>query len=127
LTTQSKFISLDKENDSTGRMEAQSEKRGPGLGVQAFLGAILVIAQCLAVAHYHPRQSVSLHSSAAANLDDSLCALCCFHQHSPTVAATAVLAFSPTVAGNIGLYAAQSWPLYAFNSYLLGRSPPALA
>jgi len=106
-------------------MEVRFEKRSFARTGGACIAAILLVAQCLAVAHYHPKQSTSLYSSAS--LDDSLCALCLFHQYSPTVAAAAPLPFSSTVVGHIELYAAQSWPLYAFNSYLSGRSPPGLA
>jgi hypothetical protein len=109
-------------------MEARSERPRP-LGRKAanVLATILLVAQCLAVAHYHPRQSNSLRCSAAASPSDGLCALCLFHQYSPTLSAAAPFPFSPTVSDDIELYAAQSWPLYAFNSYLPGRSPPPLA
>jgi hypothetical protein len=93
----------------------------------AVFTAVLIVAQCLAVAHFHPRPSTSLYSSGAATLNDGLCALCLFHQYSPTLSAAASFPFSPSVIDHIDLYAAQSWPLYAFNSYLSGRSPPASA
>jgi hypothetical protein len=91
------------------------------------LAAFLLMAQCLAAAHFHPRQRASLHSSVAVSLDDGLCALCLLHQHSPAVTASPAIAFSRTAIDRFELYAAQSWPLYAFNSYLSGRSPPAFA
>lgn len=109
-------------------MVARFERRGPLERRAAnVLAAILLVAQCLAVAHFHPRQSTSLYSSDARNVDSGLCALCLFHQYSPTLSAAAPFPFSPTMIDHIDLYAAQSWPLYAFNSYLSGRSPPALA
>jgi len=111
-------------------MEARFETRGPRLGrtLAGALAATLLVAQCLAVAHYHPRESTSRYSaSAVVSLDDGLCALCLFHQYSPTIAATAPFPVQPSAIDHFDLYAAQSWPLYAFNSYLSGRSPPAPA
>jgi len=94
----------------------------------AVLATLLVLAQCLAVAHYHTRPATSRYSPVTVVLDDgSLCALCLFHQYSPSLWSTAPILFTSTSVGNVDLYAAQSWPLYAFNSYLLGRAPPLLA
>jgi hypothetical protein len=108
---------------------ARAKTVGPAAArsVSFALAAILLLAQCLTVAHYHPRQSTSRYSSTTASLDDALCALCLFHQYSPGVSSAVPSLLSPGRIGPIDLYAAQSWPLYAFNSYLLGRSPPVLA
>jgi hypothetical protein len=108
-------------------MEARFEKRYPARPGTAFLAAILLITQCAAVAHYHPKQSLSFCSSAAVSLDNGLCSLCLFHQYAPTLVVVAFFPCSSTLIGHIELYAAQSWPLYAFSSYLSGRSPPAPA
>jgi hypothetical protein len=111
------------------QMEVRFKRRGPILRSTpaSILAAILLVAQCLAVAHYHSQQSTLRYASAGASLDNGLCSLCLFHQYSPTVAAAAPFPFSLTVIGLLDLYAAQTWPLYTFNSYLSGRSPPALA
>jgi hypothetical protein len=91
----------------------------------AVVASLLLVAQCLAVAHYHPTQNTSIHSTRAANLDNgTLCALCFFHQHSNSVSSTTSFFSTRQIATYNDLYAAQSWPLYAFNSYLSGRSPP---
>jgi len=106
-----------------------SQRRGPGpqRTLATVFAVILVVAQCLAVAHYHTRPTVSRFSSATVIADDGgLCALCLFHQYSPGLWFTTPVLFTPTTVGNLDLYAAQSWPLYAFNSYLSGRSPPVL-
>jgi hypothetical protein len=108
-------------------MEARFKKRCPARAGTALLAAILLIAQCVAVAHYHPRQNLSFCSSGAVSLDNGLCSLCLMHQYSPPLAAAPFFPCSPTIIGHIELYAAQSWPLYAFSSYLSGRSPPAQA
>jgi hypothetical protein len=95
----------------------------------ALLAAILIVAQCLAVGHFHPSQTASRYSSAATSLNenDGWCALCSFQQYPRAVAAAAPFPFSCTIIEDVEPYAAQSLPLYAFNSYLWGRSPPALA
>ncbi len=111
-------------------MEARLETRRPILGrnLAGTLAAILLVAQCLAAAHYHPRQNGSRYSaSVAASFDDGLCALCLLHHYSPTSSAAAHFLIPPTVIDRVDLYAAQSWPLYSFNSYLSGRSPPPSA
>jgi hypothetical protein len=108
--------------------QPQSAKRARSWGktLAAALAAILVVAQCLAVTHYHSRPSSSIHSSDKANFDDGgLCALCLFHQYSPGFSPATYLLFSPGTIASIDLYSAESWPLYTFNSYLSGRSPPA--
>ena len=88
----------------------------------------LLIAQCLAVAHFHPKLSSSIRPSTGGTLDEgSLCALCLFHQYSPGASSAAPSLLSSLPIGQIDLYAAQSWPLYTFNSYLPGRSPPVAA
>src|SRR6266436_5874872 len=110
-------------------MEARSDRHNFVLrpAVAGTLAATLLVAQCLAVAHYHPKQSTSLYPSGAASLEDSLCALCLFHQSSPTVSAAPPFSFSPQAIDHIDFYVTQSWPLYAFSAYLPGRSPPFLA
>jgi len=128
LTRQKEIVSV--EFDEYSMAHEQLERRGPSSqrALAAALAALLVLAQCLAVAHHHPRPSASRYSSVTVILDDGgLCALCLFHQYSPSLWSTAPVLFAPTTVNNVDLYAAQSWPLYAFNSYLLGRSPPALA
>lgn len=89
------------------------------------LATVLVIAQSLAVAHFHPKQSNAIHNSTGATLvEDGLCTLCLFHQYSPGASSAAPSLLSSIGLGQLDLYAAQSWPLYTFNSYLPGRSPP---
>ncbi|HKV54946.1 MAG TPA: hypothetical protein VJN94_09910 [Candidatus Binataceae bacterium] len=87
--------------------------------------AILLIAQLLAAAHYHRGAGATEYSaSIASSLDNGLCALCLLNHYSPTVSAVAPLPNRPTIVEHIDLYAAQSWPLYSFCSYLPGRAPP---
>jgi hypothetical protein len=109
-------------------MRAWTKIGGDGVprSVSRTLAAILLIAQLLAVAHYHLLQSTSRSSaSLTANFDDGLCALCLFHNYSPSASTAGLFPIAPTLVGRIDHYAAQSWPLYSFNSYLSGRSPPS--
>jgi hypothetical protein len=92
------------------------------------LAAVVLMAQSLAVSHYHPREAVSrFAASVTTTYDDGLCGLCLFQQHSPSMSGAALFLVAPTLIERIALYAAQSWPLYSFSSYLSGRSPPASA
>jgi hypothetical protein len=108
-------------------MESQSRERALRLRPKAasILALTLLIAQCLAVAHYHPRQATSFRSGVTASLDAGLCGLCLFHHYSPLAEVVISLPFALAVLDHIDLYAVESWPLYAFNSYLSGRSPPS--
>jgi hypothetical protein len=111
-------------------MKARSKpsRPGPERTWARILAAVLLVAQLLAVAHYHTRQSASRYSAPVAiSLDDGLCTLCLFHHYSSAASPTTALPFAPAVFERVDLYAAQSWPLYSFNSYLSGRSPPVSA
>lgn len=130
LTRNREIVSVEfDEYALTPMTHPQLETSGPGFQrmLAACFAAIVLVAQCSAVAHYHPLQRTSIHTAQAAALDDGLCALCLFHQQSSGLSPTVPLLSSPANIGAIDLYSAQSWPLYSFNSYLLGRSPPALA
>jgi hypothetical protein len=130
LTTQSEIVRLDETFGSNLMTESPAEKAHSTWEHRCItaLAIVLVVAQCLAVAHYHPKQTTSIHSSTGANLDDGgFCALCLFHQHSPGASSATPFLLSSVSVGQIDLYAAESWPLYTFNSYLAGRSPPVTA
>ena len=131
LTTDREIVSVEFDQNAVTSMthsQLQTSRRGPRRIPAASFAVIMLVAQCLAVAHYHPLQTSSIHPAAPASLDNSgLCALCLFHQYSPGLSPAVTLLLSPTKLGAIDLYSAQSWPLYSFNSYLSGRSPPASA
>jgi hypothetical protein len=93
--------------------------------VSCSLAVALVVVQCLASAHLHPKQTRSVYGSAVTDLDDGgQCALCSYHQYFPALSPIASTLPLGAAIGEVELYAAQSTPLYAFNSYLSGRSPP---
>ena len=108
-------------------MEFEPKESAGGRRAKAasILALILFVTQCLAVAHYHPSQAASFHSGVTVSLDSGLCGLCLFHHYSPLAGAVISSPFVLTILDRIDLYAAETWPLYAFNSYLSGRSPPA--
>lgn len=88
-------------------------------------GAILMLAQSLGAAHYHPISFVEHPSIAAASAPDSLCSLCLHHQHAPSVSAAPFPLAAPCDTGhsesNDFCFASVS----TFDSHLFGRAPPA--
>jgi hypothetical protein len=96
--------------------------RGIALAAAVFLFA----AQLAGVAHIH-RADNSLKGSvsAAAIIDDGLCALCLFHFHSPTSSSPVPSIAPPRDAAELApvTIASAVFPLFA--SRLYGRAPPA--
>src|SRR5438094_81255 len=112
---------FDASRNLTGIMLARAEISSTGVRrrVSRALVAILLIAQLLAVAHYHLLRSTSRCSaSVTANFEDGLCAVCLFHNCSPSASTAGPFPIAPRVIGRIDLSGAQSWPLYSFNPYL---------
>jgi len=90
------------------------------------VAVILLFAESLAAAHYHPLPTGPKYSvNAAASVADVLCPICLFHFQSPTVFAATPYLMAPVLFKRIALFAAQSWPLFSYSSYLSGRAPPA--
>lgn len=94
--------------------------------IAIFVAVVLLFAQSLAAAHYHPLPTGPKYSvNAAASVADFLCPICLFHFQSTTVFAATPSLTTPILFKRIALFAAQSWPLFSYNSYLFGRAPPA--
>ena len=93
--------------------------------IAAAAGAILLLAQSLGAAHYHPVASAQHPSIAAAATPDSLCSLCLHHQHAPGIGAAQFPLDAPSDIGrrdsNDFCFALVS----SFDSHLFGRAPPA--
>jgi hypothetical protein len=95
-------------------------------GIALATAVCLFAAQLAGTAHIH-RADNSLKGSvsAAATIDDGLCALCLFHFHSPTNSSPVLSIARPREIEEI---AAITGPLAVspfFASRLYGRAPPA--
>ena len=109
-------------------MQTGLNKKVPRLRsrIAIFVAVVLLFAQSLAVAHHHPVPTEPKYSvNAAASVADVLCPICLFHFQSPPVFAATPSPAAPVMSKRIALFAAQSWPLFSYNSYLSGRAPPA--
>jgi hypothetical protein len=86
-------------------------------------GAILLLAQSVGAAHYHPL-AFAQHPIAAAAASDSLCALCLHHQHAPSVSAAPFPLAAPSEFGHRDSNDFCFALISSFDSHLFGRAPP---
>jgi hypothetical protein len=111
-------------------MKVRLEVRGRDCrrNLAVLFAVVLLIAQGLSAAHYHPRPGACDYSALAGiSSDGGMCALCLFHCYSPPLLTAALFPVPPAIVAHIDLYTAETWPLYSFNSYLPGRAPPLFA
>ncbi len=95
-------------------------------GVAAVAAAILLLAQSLAAAHFHPLPDQQKYSAeAVASVDNGLCAVCLLRIHSPTVAAVTPSVTAPVPFERIDFVATESRLCSSYDSHLFGRAPPA--
>jgi hypothetical protein len=95
-------------------------------GVAAFAAALLLLAQSLGSAHFHPLPSQQNYAaSTAGSGDNGLCAVCLVRAHSPTVFFSTPLLTAPVLYADAAEYPAESRIRSAFNSHRFGRAPPA--
>jgi len=109
-------------------MQTASEQGGHRgkRGVAAFVAAILLLAQSLGAAHFHPLPTQQKYAeNAVVNADDALCAVCLFRIHSPTVAAVTPSVTAPVLLERIDFVATESRLCSSHDSHLFGRAPPA--
>jgi hypothetical protein len=88
-------------------------------------GVILLLAQSVGAAHYHPLAFAQHPSIASAAASDSLCALCLHHQHAPTVSAAQFPLAAPSDTGRADSNVLRFALVSSFDSHLFGRAPPA--
>jgi len=109
-------------------MQTASEQGGHRWkrSVAAFVAAILLLAQSLGAAHFHPLPTQQKYAAdAVVNADDGLCAVCLFRIHSPTVAAVTPSVTAPVLFERIDFVATESRLCSSYDSHLFGRAPPA--
>jgi len=88
-------------------------------------GAILLLAQSVSAAHYHPSAFAQRPSIAASASSDSLCSLCLHQQHATTVSAAQFPLAAPTNTGHLDPKDFSFALVSSFDSHLFGRAPPA--
>lgn len=88
-------------------------------------GAILMLAQSLGAAHYHPVAFAQHPSIAATAASDSLCSLCLHQQHAPSVSAAQFPLAAPSDIGRFDPKDFCFAVVSSFDSHLFSRAPPA--
>jgi hypothetical protein len=87
--------------------------------------AILLLAQTLGIAHFHPLPTQHKYiTNAAVSIDDGLCALCLVRFHSPAALIVAPHPAAPMRAVVTVPFAAIMAPRCSYRSHRLGRAPP---
>ena len=95
-------------------------------GVAALLAAILLLAQSLGAAHFHPLPAAQQHfANAVVSADEGVCAVCLFRVHSPTVTAVTPSATAPVMLAQISFVSTKSLLRASHDSHWFGRAPPA--
>jgi len=91
-----------------------------------FAAAILLLAQSLGAAHFHPLQGQQKYAAdTAGSADSGLCAVCLVRVHSPTVSSVVPNLAAPALFRRTVVFAVQSQSHSACDSHLFGRAPPA--
>jgi len=91
-----------------------------------FAVVVLILAQLLSVAHFHPLTGQLKYSaSAVAAVDEGLCAACLLHFNSPYAFAVIPALGVPLWSRCVAVLAAQPRLFSAYRLSLFGRAPPA--
>jgi len=94
--------------------------------IASISAAILLLAQTVGIAHFHPLPSQNKYlASAAVSVDDGLCALCLVRFHSPAAFVAAPHPMAPALADLATPCATSAAPRSSYRSHLFGRAPPA--
>jgi hypothetical protein len=94
--------------------------------IAGITAAILLLAQTVGVAHFHPLPSQHKYvTNAAVSVDDGLCALCLVRFHSPAALIVVPHPAAPIMVEVTALGAASMEPLSSYRSHRFGRAPPA--
>jgi hypothetical protein len=94
--------------------------------IAGITAAILLLAQTVGIAHFHPLPSQRQYlNNAAVSVDDGLCALCLVRFHSPAALIVAPYPTAPMLAEFTVPRAASTEPRSSYRSHRFGRAPPA--
>jgi hypothetical protein len=94
--------------------------------IAGITAAILLLAQTVGIAHFHPLPSRHKYvTNAAVSVDDGLCALCLVRFHSPAALIVAPRPAAPMQAVVTPPFAASMEPRSSYRSHRFGRAPPA--
>jgi hypothetical protein len=95
--------------------------------IAGITAAILLLAQTVGIAHFHPLPSQHKYvTTAAVGMGDGLCALCLVRFHSPAALIFAPHPTAPALVELAALCATRTAPRSSYRSHLFGRAPPAL-
>jgi hypothetical protein len=94
--------------------------------IAGITAAILLLAQTVGIAHFHPLPSRHKYvTNAAVSVDDGLCALCLVRFHSPAAVIVAPRPAAPMLAVVTAPFAVSMEPRCSYRSHRFGRAPPA--
>ena len=93
--------------------------------IAGITAAILLLAQSVGIAHFHPVPSEHKYITNAAVSVDGLCALCLVRFHSPASLIVAPHPTAPIMVEVTALGAASMEPRSSYRSHRFGRAPPA--
>ena len=94
-------------------------------GAASLAVAVLILAQLLSAAHFHPFAGQHRYSaSSVAAVDDGLCAQCLLHFNTPYAFAALPALGAPLWSQPVGVAALQPRLFASYRSSLFGRAPP---
>jgi hypothetical protein len=111
----------------TEGIDRRAAKRGWIDWLAAISAVVILLAQTVGIAHFHPVPSEQRYLvNASVSVDDgSLCALCLVRLHSPVAPNVAPHPGAPMLAALAVGGARSAAPHASYRSHLFGRAPPA--
>src|SRR5208282_1162044 len=95
-------------------------------GTASLAAVVLILAQLLSAAHFHPFAGQQKYSaSSVAAVDDGLCAECLLYFNTPYAFAALPALGAPLWSQPVGVPAVQPRLFAPYRSNLFGRAPPA--
>jgi hypothetical protein len=95
-------------------------------GIVSLAAAVLILAQLLSAAHFHPFAGPHKYSAnSIAAIGDGLCAECLLHFNTPYASAALPTAAAPLWSQSVGVAAVQPRLFASYRSSLFSRAPPA--